>query len=156
MILVSACLAGIPCKYDGGHSRYPVVEALLKAGKAVAVCPERLGGLSIPRPPAEISGGDGRLVLAGSAEVYDRIGNRVTDAFILGAEKCLEIARRENVRVGIMKNRSPSCGVSQIYDGSFSGNIIDGCGVAAALLMRHGINLFSEESDIETIGEAIR
>ena len=144
-ILVSACLLGRACRYDGGHCRHEGVVRFLAGRVIVPVCPESLGGLVIPRPPAEIAGGDGRDVLAGRARVLDREGRDVTAAFRRGAEATLARAEACGAKAAILKERSPSCGVRWIYDGTFSRTLRPGLGVAAALLAGRGIVLASEE-----------
>lgn len=141
MILVSACLCGVKCRYNGDAKPDEEVIALLREGKAIPVCPEQLGGLPVPRPPAEIMEGDGEAVLDGSACVRNRQGQDVTQAFIAGAEETLNIARLSGAQKAILKANSPSCGVGVIYDGTFSGNTRAGDGVAAALLRRNGIKV---------------
>ncbi len=141
MILVSACLCGVHCRYDGKAKPDEEIMALLREGKAIPVCPEQLGGLPVPRPPAEIMEGDGADVLNGSARVCNRLGQDVTQAFVLGAEETLNIARLSGAHKAILKANSPSCGVDVIYDGSFSGKTRIGDGVAAALLRNNGITV---------------
>ncbi len=141
MILVSACLCGVKCRYDGNAKPDEAVIALLREGKAIPVCPEQLGGLPVPRPPAEIMEGDGEAVLGGSACVRNRLGQDVTQAFIAGAEETMNIARLSGARKAILKANSPSCGAGIIYDGTFSGNTRAGDGVAAALLRKNGIEV---------------
>ena len=153
MILLSACLAGISCKYNGEDNRNPDAVALVHSGRAIPVCPERLGGFPTPRPAAEIRGGDGNDVLDGTARVVRRNGDDVSAGFIRGAEKCLTLVQDLHIKTAIMKNRSPSCGVSSIYNGDFSGTAISGSGVCSALLMRHGIQVCSEEDDLSSILE---
>ncbi|GFN22498.1 DUF523 domain-containing protein [Thermanaeromonas sp. C210] len=145
-VLVSACLAGCQCRYDGGANPVPAIRDLVVRGKAIPVCPERLGGLPVPRPPAEIQGGDGRDVLQGQARVVNNEGVDVTPAFIAGARATLEVARRHGTLIAILKERSPSCGSTAIYDGSFRGQTRPGQGVTAALLHSQGIKLFNEET----------
>ncbi|SMB93019.1 Uncharacterized conserved protein YbbK, DUF523 family [Thermanaeromonas toyohensis ToBE] len=145
-ILVSACLAGYHCKYNGGSNLVPEIKELVTRRQAIPVCPEKLGGLSIPRPPAEIQGGDGFDVLEGRARVVDKEGRDVTAAFLQGARATAELARALGTRVAILKERSPSCGIRAIYNGTFSGCTRTGCGVTAALLLRQGLQLFSEET----------
>ena len=135
-ILVSACLRGSRCRYDGGAKPDARVIALGAEHELVPVCPERLGGLEAPREPSEISGG----------RVFGRDGRDVTAEFELGARRALEAARRFGCRCAILKERSPSCGSSAVYDGSFSGRVVPGAGVAAALLMENGVRVFSEEN----------
>ncbi len=143
-ILVSACLAGIPCKYSGGHNLVPAIADLVRQGKAVPICPETLGGLAIPRPPAEIRDGDGHDVLAGKARVVDREGRDVTAAFLRGAQATLARAREVGAQLAVLKENSPSCGSGLIYDGTFSGTTRPGPGVTAALLRKQGYRVISE------------
>lgn len=143
MILVSSCLLGNDVKYNGGNNGH---ELLMKYGQYLtAVCPECLGRLPIPRPPAELQGGDGEAVLAGRARVCNKEGLDVTGHFLRGAEQALELARKHNVRVAILKANSPSCGNVQIYNGRFDGGKIPGSGVTAALLRKNGITVYSEK-----------
>ena len=145
-LIVSACLAGIPCRYDGKAQRNEAVAALVEAGLAVPVCPECLGGLPTPRIPAEIVGGSGEDVLDGKARVIASDGEArldVTDAFIKGANAALEAAREAGADEAILKANSPSCGFGTIYDGSFSGAKTAGSGVAAALLAANGLKVKS-------------
>lgn len=143
--LVSACLVGTPTTYDGGHRLVPALVTLAARGLAVPICPEVAGGLGIPRPPAEIVGGSGEEVLDGLARVLTIDGEDVTDAFLAGAEAAAAVARRCGATVAILKARSPSCGSWWIYDGTHSGRLIRGQGVAAALLRRAGLTVLSEE-----------
>ncbi|WP_242144050.1 MULTISPECIES: DUF523 domain-containing protein [unclassified Bacillus cereus group] len=145
MIVISACLAGIACRYDGNDHLISKIEELLQKEDTVLVCPEVLGGLPTPRPPAEIIGGNGDDVLDGKARVRDQNGNDVTDAFIQGAYKALETIKDLNPAYIILKERSPSCGSSIIYTGEFNGNKQDGYGVTTALFRRHGFTIISEE-----------
>jgi len=142
--LVSACLLGRHCRYDGGHKRNEAVVALAKRQKLIPVCPEELGGLPIPRPPSEIKGGDGGDVLAGKARVVTKQGEDVTPYLLKGAAEVLKIAQSHNVRKALFKARSPSCGCGEIYDGSFSGQTRPGDGVTTALLKHNGIEVVSE------------
>ncbi|MBX6396005.1 MAG: DUF523 domain-containing protein [Alicyclobacillaceae bacterium] len=157
MMLVSACLVGCRCRYDGSSREDPRLESLVAEGKAVPVCPEQMGGLPTPRPPAQIVGGDGEDVLEGRAKVLTEEGVDVTPAFIRGAEETLRMARRVGATRAVLKERSPSCGSAVIYDGTFSGATRKGRGVAAALLERHGVQVLSEETFLaEGSGEADR
>lgn len=146
--LVSACLAGYPCAYDGQARTHPLVARLVREGRAVPVCPEVLGGRPTPRPPAEVQNGAGHEVLAGRARVVDRAGENVTGAFLSGARATLAIARRHGITTAILKARSPSCGYGLIYDGTFTGRLRAGHGVTAALLLDHGFRIFTE-SEVE-------
>ena len=142
--LVSACLAGEPCAYDGRPRPCPVVERLVREGRAVTVCPECLGGLPVPRLPAEIENGSGLDVLAGRARVVNRRGRDVTEAFLRGAQAALAIAREQGLRTAILRSRSPSCGCGRIYDGTFTGRLRPGDGVTAALLREAGLRVCNE------------
>ena len=134
-ILVSACLLGKNCKYNGGNNLNPKVQELLKDHVPVEVCPELLAGLGIPRTPIEIVNG----------EVKDRNGNSVDAALRRAVELILTQVRREGISYAILKSRSPTCGVRQIYDGTFSGRLIEGKGVFARLLEENGIKVIDAE-----------
>ncbi|RSN50949.1 MULTISPECIES: DUF523 domain-containing protein [Actinomadura] len=146
-ILVSSCLAGRPVRYDGAAK--PVDDGLFARwraeGRLVPCCPEVSGGLAVPRPPAEIVGGDGRAVLDGTAAVRTAAGEDVTDAFLRGARHALDTARRAGARVAVLKEGSPSCGSDRIYDGTFTGAATPGEGVTTALLERAGVRVFGED-----------
>ena len=143
--LVSACLLGICTRYDGGCCPAPRLIQLAARGLAVPICPEMAGGLPVPRPPAEIVGGDGQAVLDGQARVLTIEGEDVTEAFLSGARQVLETMQRLGIRQAVLKDDSPSCGWRRIYDGTFSGHKVSGQGVTAALLQRNGITVLSEE-----------
>jgi len=142
--LVSACLLGVPCAYDGRGRAVPELLALAAKGQVVPICPEVAGGLAAPRPTAEIVGGDGGDVLDGRARVMTVAGEDVTAAYLRGAECALRAARRYGITTAILKQRSPSCGSRRIYDGTHSGRLRVGQGVTVALLRRHGITVRSE------------
>lgn len=144
-VVVSACLAGRRCRFDGSANPDDEVARLVADGRAVLVCPEVDGGLGTPRPRAEITGGDGRAVLEGRARVVTKGGRDVTDAYVRGARSALEAARRTGASRAILKARSPSCGAGAVYDGSFSGELVEGDGVTAALLAAHGVEVLTEE-----------
>lgn len=144
-VLVSACLAGRACRFDGTGAYEDEVATLVEAGRAVLVCPEVDGGLGTPRPAAEIVGGDGADVLAGRARVFTGDGIDVTDAYLKGARRALEAARRTDAKSAILKARSPSCGTGRVYDGTFSRTLEAGDGVTAALLRAQGIEVLSDE-----------
>ncbi len=128
-ILVSACLFGLCTRYDGASKEDPTILSLLPEARFIPVCPEQLGGLPTPRPPAEIIGGDGLAVLEGRARVINQQGEDVTQAFIKGAEEALRLAKLFGVRRAILKSRSPSCGLTPKV------------GVAAARLLAAGITV---------------
>ncbi len=137
-IMVSACLAGENCKYNGGNNRNEKVLQLMAGNETVTVCPEQLGGLPTPRIPSEIRNG---IVTAKDGRVVDA-------EFRAGAARCLEIAIREQPDLIILQSRSPSCGVRQRYDGTFSGTLTEGMGVAAQLLIENGFHVV----DVEELG----
>ena len=146
MKLISACLLGIKCSWDGtDKSRDKDAIKLLANEVLIPVCPEQLGGLKTPRPPQEIQGGSGEDILDGRCRVKNINGDDVTEEFITGAEQTLRIARLFKVSQFIGKSRSPSCGCGEIYDGSFYNKLVDGDGVTTTLLKRNGIEVISEE-----------
>ena len=118
---------------------------------AVPVCPEMLGGLGVPRPPAEIAGGDGGDVLAGRARVVNSEGQDVTAAYVRGAKMALSVGLQSGCTGAVLKARSPSCGANAIYDGTFSHARIEGDGVLAALLRQNGFAVLTEEEDGDPI-----
>ncbi len=146
MLIISACLAGEKCRYNGEGFDYPALRKLVEEGKAISVCPEMLGGLPIPRDPNEIVGGNGFDVLDGKAQVVTNRGVQTTAAFIRGAAEVLAVVRKSGTRVAILKERSPSCGSTMIYDGTFKKRGISGCGCTAAVLLREGIKVYSEKN----------
>ena len=142
-VIISACLMGVRCRYDGDHSRNETAINHQKTYQLIPVCPEESGGLPTPRPPAEIVGGDGDDVLKGNAKVMTADGTDVTEAYLQGAHHALEVAQLHGATHVILKTRSPSCGCGDIYDGTFSGTLMSGDGVTTALLKRHGITVTS-------------
>ena len=134
-IMVSACLAGENCKYNGGNNRNEKVLQLMQNNEVITICPEQMGGLPTPRTPSAIKDG-----------VVTARDGRVVDAeFRAGAAKCLEIAVREQPDLIILQSRSPSCGVKQRYDGTFTGTLVEGAGVTAQLLMENGFRVIDVE-----------
>jgi uncharacterized protein YbbK (DUF523 family) len=152
-ILVSACLLGEPVRYDGRckELEYPQLDELLKQDRVIGFCPEVAGGLPVPRDAAEIQAGDGYAVLDRLARVISSNGRDVTDCFLQGAHQALALCQQHAIRVAVLTELSPSCGSSQIYDGSFNRSRIHGVGVTTALLERHGISVFNPSQ----IGDAI-
>ena len=139
-LLVSACLLGECCRYDGKSKEYDRVLRLKDKYELVPVCPEVMGGLPVPRPGSEICFG----------RVVNTKGEDVTENFLKGANEALRIARENRITLALLKERSPSCGKGKIYDGSFSGKLIDGNGVTAGLLSDFGIKIFGE-SEIDLL-----
>ena len=146
--LVSACLLGVACRFDGKSCPVPELNDVVTRGLAVPICPEVAGGLPTPRLPAEIekaaAGLDGGAVLEGQTRVLRRDGIDVTPQFIKGAEAALALARRLCIGRAILKADSPSCGVGSIHEGRFEGRLVPGDGVTAALLKRNGIQVITE------------
>jgi uncharacterized protein YbbK (DUF523 family) len=148
--IVSACLLGINCRYNGGSVLNKDILKLVESGKIIPipVCPEQLAGLPTPRKTCEIVGGDGFDVLNGRARVLTRDGDDITDKLVKGAEEVLKIAKLTRAEVAIMKSFSPSCGCGTIYDGSFTGKKKEGYGVTSALLKLNGIKVISDAQAI--------
>lgn len=134
-ILVSECLLGVNCRYDGKTNEKPWIRELLEKHTVIPVCPEQLGGLSTPRPPVEWIG----------EKAMNIEGTDCTAQFLRGASEALRIARLYGCEMAILKAKSPSCGSRQIYDGSFSGKVIDGMGATARLLRENGIAVMNEK-----------
>lgn len=144
-ILVSRCLLGHRVRYDAGASGpFEQLTAWQAEGRVIAVCPEVAGGLPTPRPAAEIPGGQGVDVWDGRAQVVTAAGEDVSQAFLDGARQALALVQRHGIRIAVLKANSPSCGNLLTYDGTFSGVKVSGEGVTAALLKRHGVQVFSE------------
>lgn len=145
MILVSACLIGINCKYNGYNNKNEKVIQYLKNKPFIIACPEQLGGMSTPRDPSEIIELDTEDVIKGQTSVISNKSLDVTNKFKQGAKETLKIANIYNCKEAILKDGSPSCGSSYIYDGTFSSKKIDGVGVTTALLINNGIKVISEK-----------
>ena len=135
MILVSACLCGINCKYNGSNNYNEKIFKLVKEGKAIPICPEQLGGLSTPRLPSEIKEG----------KVINKEGIDVTNNFKRGANEVLELCKKLKINKVILKSKSPSCGKGKIYDGNFNGTLIDGNGILTELLLKNEIEVISSD-----------
>ena len=133
-ILISACLLGMSCRYNGEGQIIPGTDKLMEKHHLVPICPEIYGGLSTPREPSEIKNG----------RVISKSGNDLTEYFERGAEEILALAKLYHCKYAILKQRSPSCGYKEIYDGTFSGKIINGNGILAALLLKNGIVIIDE------------
>ena len=137
MILVSACLVGINCKYSGGNNYNQKIFDLVKEGKAIPICPEQLGGLNTPRKPVELK------VINGKRYAIDNEGNDLTENFERGALEVLNLAKNLNISKAILQPRSPSCGVNKIYSGNFDNKLVDGNGILAELLKQNGIDVLT-------------
>lgn len=140
VILVSACLAGINCKYDGGNNYHEKILEMVKNGEAIPVCAEQLGGLTTPRNPVRVT------YLNGKRRVIDEQGCDKTKEFEKGAQEILELAKKLGIKKAILKSKSPSCGCGKIYCGDFSKKeLVDGNGVLALLLIENGIEVISSD-----------
>ena len=133
-ILISACLLGVACQYNGNAKPLENLDKLMAKHTLIPVCPECLGGLPTPRPPSEISKG----------KVISNCGVDVTEQFIKGAEVALQLAKLYDIDCAILKERSPSCGFGKIYDGTFTSTIIEGNGLTADILAKNGIKVIGE------------
>ena len=139
MILVSACLVGLNCKYNGKNNYNEKIFELVKEGKAIPICPEQLGGLTTPRKPSEIK------YINGERRVINIDGVDVTEEYERGAKEVLELAKKLNITKVILKDRSPACGKGKIYDGTFNGNLVEGNGILTDLLIKNNIEVISLE-----------
>ncbi len=149
MIVVSACIAGVSCRYDGTSRLQENILKLVAQRKAIPLCPEMLGGRKVPREPVEIINGTGEDVLDGKAFVKDKQGNDVTKEILLGVKEFVLTVERLGVKMVILKTKSPTCGYGKIFDGTFSNILKDGNGVLGAALKRKGIKIYTEENFME-------
>lgn len=140
MILVSSCLAGINCKYNGGNNYNEKIFNLVKEGKAIPVCAEQLGGLTTPRIASEIRFVDNKR------QVINKEGKDVTENFERGAQEILDLGKKLNITKAILQARSPSCGKDKIYSGNFDGQLVDGNGILTDLLIKNGIEVISSDN----------
>ena len=145
VIAISACLMGNPCRYNGSSALNNELFQLVKGRNVLLFCPEIMANLPTPRAPLEIIGGNGHDVTKGQAMVVNRDGVNMTDEFLNGTQCAMALFVNNKVSVVVLKERSPSCGVNEIYDGSFSGRLIKGCGVLTARLLQSGLKIFSDE-----------
>lgn len=139
MYIVSACLAGVRCRYDGNDNMCEAVKKLVEEGKAIPVCPEVLGGLSTPRIPCEQI-----LQANGEIKIVNKNGDDCTEAFSIGAQKTLQIAKIVGAQVAILKSKSPSCGCGKIYNGQFNKTLIFGDGLTTKMLKQNGLKIYDE------------
>lgn len=140
IIAVSACLVGYHCRYDGDAVAIEDLKSIVDKGKAIPLCPEVLGGLNTPRLPCEIK------EIEGGQRVVNIVSEDVTEAFVDGAKKCLDVCKVLEIETAVLKSRSPSCGCGNVYDGSFTGTLKKGNGLTAELLIKNGIQVFNEEN----------
>jgi len=158
LFLVSACLVGLNCKYNGGNNEHELIVSAFRRGCIVPVCPEQLGGLPTPRPPAKIKGRDGKSVLSGRGKVLTVDGSLtdVTENFLKGAYETLKVAEllKDRLVACILKEKSPSCGVRKIYEFD-TDSLKEGMGVASALLSEKGFKIISSE-DTESIKKLLK
>ena len=140
-ILISSCLLGLPARYNGERQVHPLIDALEEKYELIAVCPETLGGLEIPRPPAEIVG----------KRVIDREGRDVTYEYEEGAQRTLDIAKGLSIKIAVFKERSPSCGRGWIHDGTFTDGMVEADGVCTRLLLKNGIRAVGESRIAELL-----
>lgn len=143
-LLISACLMGIKCRYDGKQKKIPELDRLMESYVLIPVCPEVLGGLPTPRVPSERRG----------EAVVTRDGRDVTENYRQGARESLRICQMTHTDCALLKERSPSCGFGSIYDGNFTGTLCPGDGVCAALLKQHGVRVYGESQVTELLKKA--
>ncbi len=145
-VLISACLLGDKVRYDGKSlfTSNNILQEWVAEGRVISICPEVSSGMSIPRAPSEINGGDGYDVLSGKVSVIENNGHIVTKNFLRGANNALALCKANEIDVAVLAEFSPSCGSSSVYSGDFSGTKVNGSGVTAALLTSNGINVFSQ------------
>ena len=142
-VIISACLIGVNCKYDGNNNYNPLIIKLSEKYNLIPVCPEVIGGLFTPRTSAEIIG----------EKVINKDGIDVTSEFEKGANAALQICKLYNVKKAVLKTKSPSCGYEEIYDGSFSGKVIKGNGKTADLIIKNDIKIYNENEIEELIND---
>lgn len=144
IILISACMAGLKTRYDGQTKTNQGILNFLKHKNLtpIPICPEQLSGLSTPRPAVCFERGDGRDILEGRGEMLNTAGQKMNEIFICGARESLKIAELSGCRLALLKERSPSCGIHEIY---LRDKVVPGCGVTSALFLKHGIKVFSEK-----------
>lgn len=145
-ILISACLLGHEVRFDGSHCRQDstLLQQWQDQARLIIICPEMAAGLPSPRPPAEITNGHALSVLSGHSPVLTESGQDVSRPFLIGAQAALALARQHRIRMAILKEKSPSCGMHHVYNGHFDGQLVRGSGIATALLIDHGIRVFNE------------
>lgn len=139
MILISSCLLGINCKYNGKNNYNEKIENILKTEEVLPLCAEQLGGLTTPRSPSEIK------IINGEKRVINKLGEDVTENFYKGAEEVLKMVKKFNIKKAILKSKSPSCGKGKIYSGNFDDTLVSGNGILTDLLIKNGVEVFTLE-----------
>ena len=142
-IIISACLLGRECRYDGGHSQIPELEHL--DVELITVCPEEAGELGIPRPPAELTE-IAKDVLEGRGKIINKNGDNVTQKFLDGSKKEISKLKSSNAQIAVLKSKSPSCGYGQVYDGTFTGNLCKGNGIFSQMCEDEGVKVISSDN----------
>ena len=145
VIAISACLMGTHCRYNGSSALNNELFELVKDRDVLLFCPEIMANLPTPRSPVEIAGGNGYDVINGQAMVVNKEGINMTGEFLNGAQRAMDLFMQNKVSAVVLKEKSPSCGVNEIYDGRFLGTLVKGCGVLTALLLQNGLKIFSNE-----------
>lgn len=143
MIAISSCLIGTNCTYKGNNHQIDILKQLVDSGLAIAICPEVLGGMSIPRDPCEIVG----------KQVISSQGEDKTEEYYKGAYRVLELLKKQDIKVALLKSKSPSCGKGAIYDGSFSHQLTNGNGITTKVLQENGIMVYNEDTVNEFLKE---
>lgn len=154
MYLISACLCGVNCKYSGENNLNEDCLILLEQDEAILICPEQLGGLTTPRNPAEIVGDAKSIITKGIGKVSTKEGKDFTEALLRGGKETIKIAKASGTLAAILKEGSPSCGCNYIYDGTFTGEKIEGEGITCAMLKEAGIEVISDEDYSKRVSES--
>jgi uncharacterized protein YbbK (DUF523 family) len=150
-VIISACLLGEKCRYDGNHNRIKLSH--IDNVEYISACPEVLGGLSTPRTPAEMQNIAEKIII-GEGTIIDKLGKNVTSEFLDGANQALDLAIKHGVRIALLKSNSPSCGMGKVYDGTFSNQLIEGNGIFSEKCIQHKIDVISSDN-IEKFKEKI-
>lgn len=155
MILISACLCGVNCRHDGFIIENKLLKKLVSMRKAIPLCPEVLGGRGVPREPAEIIGGTAEDVINGKAKVIDASGKDITNEIITGVLYVVGAVKKMGIKSAILKTKSPTCGMGKIFDGTFSGKLIDGNGILAEALLKEHIKVYTEDNYSSLVDELL-
>ena len=155
MILISACLCGVNCRHDGCVIENKLLKKLVGLRKAIPLCPEVLGGRTVPREPAEIVGGTAEDVMSGKAKIKDKTGKDVTNDIVTGVLYAVAAVKKMGIKKAILKTKSPTCGMGKIFDGSFSGKLIDGNGILTAALLKEGVVVYTEDNCTSLVDELL-
>lgn len=155
MILISACLCGVNCRYDGFIIENKLLKKLVIMNKAIPLCPEVLGGRGVPREPAEIIGGTADDVINGKAKIIDLSGKDITNEILTGVLYVVSAVKKMGIKSAILKTKSPTCGMGKIFDGTFSGKLIEGNGILTEALLKENIKVYTEDNCLSLVNELL-